>query len=131
MQLFTGQATRLSSATQDGTLHVAQLCSLFTLLGAMPQCLRAEADAILAMIRSARETDQEQGDEACPEGDKWTRLLLWTLHALLQCSTCEEATGINQSQEVVRCVVTGASSQAHCRQGCPKTRLNGLSLHHD
>ena len=69
MQLFTGQATRLSSALQDGTLCSAQLCSFFTLLGAMPQCLKAEADAVLAMVKSARETNQEQGEEAHVELD--------------------------------------------------------------
>ena len=55
---------------QEATLCVAQLCSFFTLIGAMPQCLRTEADAILAMIKCARDTDQEEGIEACPEGDR-------------------------------------------------------------
>ncbi len=74
MQLFMGQATRLSHALQDGALSPAWLCSFFTVLGAMPQCLKAEADAILAMLRSARETDQQQGGEADPDTDAGGRL---------------------------------------------------------
>ena len=80
MQLFTGQAARLSSTVQDGALRQAQLCSFFTLLGAMPQCLKAEADAILAMIRNARE-DTKEKDNTSPRDTEDGTLLRLTCRA--------------------------------------------------
>ena len=64
MQLFNQQAASLHTAMQGKSLHWAQLGSFFALLGALPQCLKAEADAILPMIRRAREEKQEDEDEA-------------------------------------------------------------------
>ena len=63
IKLFSQQAASLLTALQDKSLRCVQLCSFFTLLGALPQCLKAEADAILLMIRSAREEKQGDGDE--------------------------------------------------------------------
>lgn len=70
MQLFNQQAARLHTAMQDKSLHWAQLGSFFTLLGALPQCLKAEADAILLMIRRAREEKQEDEDESKQNNSK-------------------------------------------------------------
>ena len=85
MQLFTGQAARLSSSVQDGALHQAQLCSFFTLLGAMPHSLKAEADAILGMIRNARE-DMREKDNTIPHDTEDGTLLLLT-YFVLSCGT--------------------------------------------
>ena len=63
IKLFSQQAASLLTALQDKSLRCAQLRSFFTLLGALPQCLKAEADAILLMIRSTREEELGDGDE--------------------------------------------------------------------
>ena len=120
MQLFRGQATRLKCAMQEGTLSIAQFCSFFTLLGAMPQCLRVEADAILAMIRSARETDQENGDEARPEGERWT------VSCLGHCMHCFSAVCVRKLLSSISLnksfdwIAQGAISQAHFVRGAQK-----------
>lgn len=66
MQLFSRQAAHLCTAMRGSSMYQAHLCSFFALLGAMPQCLRAEADAIMLMIRTARDTTEHPAAEAQP-----------------------------------------------------------------
>ena len=46
-------------------------------------------------------------------------VLLGTVHALLQCTTCEEAPGIKQSQYVMRVCGDGSFLTSVLCQGCP------------
>ena len=64
MQLFSRQTTHLCTVMHKNTLYQAHLCNFFSLLGAMPQCLKAEADAIILMIRRAREDSEHSAAEA-------------------------------------------------------------------
>ena len=66
MQLFSQQTTQLRTAMRESSIYQADLCSFFALLGAMPQCLKAEADAIMLMIRTAREKIEHTAAEAQP-----------------------------------------------------------------
>ena len=66
MQLFSRQVTHLRMAMRESCVYQAHLCSFFALLGAMPHCLEAEADAIMLMIRTARETTEHPAAEAQP-----------------------------------------------------------------
>ena len=66
MQLFSVQTAHLRMAVHESSVYQAQLCGFFSLLGAMPQCLKAETDAIMLMIRRARETSEHTAAEAQP-----------------------------------------------------------------
>ena len=66
MQLFSRQVAHLRMAMCESCVYQAHLCSFFALLGAMPHCLKAEADAIMLMIRTARETTEHPAAEAEP-----------------------------------------------------------------
>ena len=67
MQLFHQEATHLCTAVRESSVYQAHLCGFFALLGAMPQCLKAEADAIMLMIRTAREKAGNAAAEAQPK----------------------------------------------------------------
>ena len=66
MQLFSRQTTQLCVAMRESSMYQAHLCSFFALLGAMPQCLKAEADAVMLMIRTARDATEHPAAEAQP-----------------------------------------------------------------
>ena len=95
------QTAQLCMAVRETSVYQAHLCSFFALLGAMPQCLKAEADAILLMIRTARETTKHPAAEAQPStgdptavfilsaslfGKKWAQLFDIVLDVDVNCA---------------------------------------------
>ena len=76
MQLFSRQTAQLCVAMRESCVYQAHLCSFFALLGAMPQCLKAEADAIMLMIRTARDTTEHPAAEAQPSSGDLTAVFI-------------------------------------------------------